>query len=487
MSGDRVRWEPLFRGLAVGLLSLSLSVNAWAAEEQGLGQALFESGLHNADGHSAELSARAGGDARWVMRGRAVACANCHGVNGEGGGEGFQRAPTLRWPEWASTDATLRAGARDRLRRAVLEGRGADGQPLSQAMPRFDLDEATLAAIADHTEQLVVGRVKSPLPILALLRLGGEQAPTQERLLHQRLVQCLNKRVGDRIQLLVQDVPDAQAAARAWAQWDKRPEVLAVLAPPWRGWHPPYPMGGHPAPLVALFPLVADPQAEQIGALWLLGGAQARSAALVQAWLADAHRPESMPSIPVWPGRGEQANERWNALAGLARRVFADTGQHPHFTRLKTPQGDPDIPGLWLDSEGLPGPGWWLVPLPLAAQPAPGSRWWMAQPFAGTAQRPLAHRWADAVCITVEAGLGQGPSRGRAGWVAQLGALGRLNDGAGWSWQVMAPDPGGLGAVSAWSVVAFDGTGTTRLVNPRVDLGRLPVDERKQTAVSGAR
>ncbi len=70
---------------------------------------------------------------------------------------------------------------------------------LSQAMPRFDFDDETIEAITAYTEQLVIGRVKTPLPILALLRLGGEQAPTQERLLHQRLVQCLNKRVGDRI------------------------------------------------------------------------------------------------------------------------------------------------------------------------------------------------------------------------------------------------------------------------------------------------
>ncbi len=130
MSCDQERWGPQFRRLAAGLFSLSMSVIAWAAEEQGLGQALFENGLHTANGNTVELSARAGGDARWVMRGRAVACANCHGVTGEGGGEGFQRAPTLRWPEWASTDATLRAGARDRLRRAVLKGQGRDGQRL---------------------------------------------------------------------------------------------------------------------------------------------------------------------------------------------------------------------------------------------------------------------------------------------------------------------------------------------------------------------
>lgn len=481
------RWALLaFVGLA---LVFSRPVNTFAkiAEEEVLGRALFEVGVHTTDEGTVQLNARAGGDAAWVMRGRAVACANCHGLRGEGGGEGFQRAPTLRWPEWSSSDPTLKTAARERLRSAIMEGRRADGLPLSPAMPRFDMDELSFAAISAYTEALVVGRERTHVPTLAVLRLDSEHAPSQERFLYQELLQCLKQRVGDRIQLLVHDVPNAEAAAHTWALWQARPDVLAVLAPPWRGWQPPSLTGVGSVPLPAVFPLVADPQNNQPGALWLLGGAQARLDALVQAWLADTNRIDGEASLPVWAGFGKPADERWRSMEDVAHRVYTDTGRRPRFMRMAAPQGDPVRAALWLDPERLPGAGWWLMPLPIAAQPAPDSHWWMAQPFAGTAQRPLAQRWADAVCITVEAGLGQGSSNSRADWVAQLAASGRLNDGFGWSWQVMTADPDGLGAVSAWTVVAFDSARVGRLVNPRVDLSRLRVVQRQRTTVSGSR
>ena len=475
---------PCFWAFVGGVLALLSAGSALATEAQLFGRALFETGVYGADGSMRQLSARAGGDAAWVMRGRSVACANCHGINGEGGGEGFQRAPSLRWPEWSSTDPALRAAARERLRLAVLDGRRADGQRLSQAMPRFDLDEETIEAITAYTERLVIGRVAVSLPTLALLRLGGKQAPAQERVLHQRLEACLSKRVGDRVRLLIQDVADGEAAQRMWGQWQSQPEVLAVLAPPWRGWRPPIESEGGKAALSALFPLVADPDTGHSAAVWLFGGTQARVAALVQAWLLNTDRPAGESLLPVWVGDDAQAEHRWRSVEAVAGPVSADTGQRPRFVRMATPKGSSSHPALWLDPERLPGAGWWLVPQPVAAQPSPGGRWWMAQPYAGSAQRPLALRWADAACKTVESALGQGPSSSRGDWAAQLASLGRLNDGDGWSWQVLSPDPDGLGAVSAWSVVAFESGGDPRLVNPRVDLSRPLIRKHQRSADS---
>ena len=487
MNGCTAPLASLGQAMMGAVFSLLFCANALAIEAQPFGRALFESGVYGAGADLRQLSARAGGDAAWVMRGRAVACANCHGLNGEGGGEGFQRAPSLRWPEWSSTDPALRASARARLRLAVQEGLRADGQRLSQAMPRFDLDEESIEAITVYTEQLVVGRVVATLPTLAVLRLGGNQAPAQEQVLHQQLEACLSKRVGDRARVLIQDAADAESAQRIWGQWQRQPEVLAVLAPPWRGWRPIVDSAGGIAPLSALFPLVDDPDAGQPAAVWLFGGTQARVAALVQAWLLSPDRTSGDGPMPVWVGDDARAEQRWRSVDALTGRVSADTGQRPRFVRMAAPKGSLKYPALWLDPERLPGTGWWLVPQPVVAQPAPGGRWWMAQPYAGTTQRPLALRWADAVCKTVEAALGRGVSNSRKGWAAQLASLGRLNDGYGWSWQVLSPDPDGLGAATAWSVVAFEGGESVRLVNPRVDLSRPPNNQRQRASVSVAR
>lgn len=469
------------RAALAGLLVTAPLLGAQTAVASELGRALFETGLSPDGSSGVQLSARAGGDGAWVMRGRAVACANCHGVAGDGGGEGFQRAPSLRWPEWSSTDATLRFGARERLRRALLDGHRPDGRPLGPAMPRFDLDSVALAALVAHLEQLATGRPLTTRPTFALLGLNDGQRPAMERVLHARLQSCLHQRLGDRLHLLEHDAVDTDDARRVWASWQAQPEVLAVLAPPWRGWRPPVQMGDDP--LGALFPLLADPQADQSAAQWLFGGAQTRAAALVQAWLMGSGNGQPVPSLPVWTGQGPAADERWRTLDALASRVSADLGQRPRFTRLLAPQGDLARAALWLDPQSLPGAGWWLMPQPVAAQPAPGARWWMAQPFAGQAQRPLAERWADAVCVTLEAALGQGRLQHRAAWMARLASLGRLDDGAGWSWQVHAPDPVGMGAVMAWSVIAFEREQPARLVNPRVDLSWSP----GELAQAGAR
>lgn len=436
-----------------------------------LGQALFEQGVGPSGAEPAlTLSARTGAEGAWVLRGTAVACANCHGLDANGGGEGFQRIPGLRWSEWSSTDPAIRATALTRLRRAVLDGIGADGRALSQAMPRFDLDERGLQALAEHVGRLATAAPVVGVPTLAMIGLRDAVAPEVERAVHEGLQRCLTQRLGQRIRLVLREARTPAEALVAWRELDANPEVVAVLAPPWRGWRPERDAttarSGPLGELPSLFPLVADPDPRQTAAQWLFGGAQARTAALVMAWMAANPR----EALPVWAGRGPDGDARWAALGAMGDAVFRDAGRRPRWSRLAEPRGQADRAGLWLEPGTPPVAGWWLVPWPVAPQPGAGSLWWMAQPYPGKSQRALAQRWVDATCTTVQAVLAQTTVPTRRNWMALVASNGRLNDGQGWAWRVPGNDMTAFGAASGWSVVAFGASDAVRLVTPLIDL-----------------
>lgn len=456
------------------------------------GAQLYERGEARADGVEVatsaapveRLSARGGNDGAWVLRGAVVACANCHGLNGQGGGEGWQRAPTLRWPEWSSGDAAVRAAALQRFRRALRDGRGASGQPLATAMPRFDLDDAALDALAAHVARLTTAAPADPVPVFALLRRTDAAAPAFENAVHQRLQQCLQERLGTRIQLETHAADAPAQALSTWARLQQRPEVVAALAPAWRDWRPPPDATKHVATkhvatnadanaataLPSLFPLSADPLPDAAAVHWLFGGERARAVALLLAWLVG--RDER--SVAVWPGAGAEGERRWRLLDALAQDVAHEAGQQMRFERLPTPTAPPGRAALWWAENERPTPGWWLVPEALQPAPPPGARWWMAQPYPGRALRPLAQRWADATCLTLVAVMSQTSRLDRAGWAQHLAATGRLNDGQGWEWRIpvrVGSDFGAdFGAATGWSVIEFNAGGGTRVVTPRVDV-----------------
>ncbi|MBL0093374.1 MAG: c-type cytochrome [Piscinibacter sp.] len=288
--------------LAIALVFGALAVLApvRAASTDG-GRELFERGTTGGQ----SLSARTGADRSWVLRGATVACANCHGLAGTGGGEGYLRAPDLRWPQWSSPDPRQHAAARERLRRALRQGIGGDGRTLGAAMPRFDLDDASLDALAGHLQRLATERTPGSRPRLAVMQLDdGQQGPTESEL-GPALRACLRQRLGDRAEVEFVMVASPAEAQAQWRQWQQRSEVMAVLAPPWRGWRPPAPAEGTVA-LAALFPLVADPETGRVQSVqWLFGGVEARAVALVQAWL---QQPQAQSAtLPVWVGEGALA------------------------------------------------------------------------------------------------------------------------------------------------------------------------------------
>ncbi|SDY17065.1 amino acid/amide ABC transporter substrate-binding protein, HAAT family [Lysobacter sp. yr284] len=149
-----------------------------------LGRRLYRLGLGR-DGR--EIGARIGAGGAVGLRGGAVACANCHGGDGRGGGEGWVRAPDLRWfalgrPRLRD-DGSRRPGYdRAALARALRAGVAADGVGLDPAMPRYDLADDELDAVFAHLRALDRGADAAAPPALLVL-LPQRDAGPAERLL----------------------------------------------------------------------------------------------------------------------------------------------------------------------------------------------------------------------------------------------------------------------------------------------------------------
>jgi hypothetical protein len=453
----------------VGLAALLLA-SACRGDD---GRDLYERGNTAA---GAALSARTGADGSWVLRGAAVACANCHGLEGRGGGEGYQRAPDLRWPQWASPDPTSINAARQRLRNALQHGQAPEARQLSPAMPRFDLDERSLDALARHLVRLTTEQPGVPIPRLALLRMDDAHASTTEAAVATALERCLQTRLGGRVVIEQATASSPEQARQTWQRWQSRPDIIAALAPPWRGWQVPEPQAGESA-LPALFPLVADPRpGGPPSTHWLFGGAEARLAALTQAWLSLHGADRSV--LPVWAGAQGTHPQALALLARTAEVVQQDTGRSIAWTLLTTPALPTGQSGVWLDDTREPSAGWWLVPTAAEARSQTQGRWWMAVPYAGAPPRPLAQRWAESVCRTTEAALASdanganAPLTDRAQWIQAVSRTPRLRDAHGWEWQPPARDAAGYGASTAWTIVQFTIGAPSAVIVPLVNISR---------------
>ncbi|QQP97246.1 c-type cytochrome [Lysobacter enzymogenes] len=149
-----------------------------------LGRRLYQLGLGR-DGR--EIGARMGAGGTVGLRGGAVACGNCHGGDGRGGGEGWVRAPDLRWfalgrPRLRE-DGSRRPGYdRAALARALRLGVAADGAALDPAMPRYDLADDELDAVLAHLRGLDRDAGAAGPPALLVLLPEPAAAPA-ERLL----------------------------------------------------------------------------------------------------------------------------------------------------------------------------------------------------------------------------------------------------------------------------------------------------------------
>lgn len=224
-----------------------------------LGRSLFEQG-RGRDGR--EIGARMGASEGVGLRGGAVACANCHGRDGRGGGEGWVRAPDLRW--FALGRPNLRANGAQRpaydlvsLTRALRGGIGADATPLDSTMPRYDLADDEIAALLAYLHRLD-GEETSASHRPALLVLMPERADGPAERLLEGWRNCplpAAMRGHKRPALRVLRYARMLDALRDVASQERDGSVAALFAPYLIGAEPDFSHAALPADLPVLLPI----------------------------------------------------------------------------------------------------------------------------------------------------------------------------------------------------------------------------------------
>ncbi|WP_437499735.1 cytochrome c/ABC transporter substrate-binding protein [Sorangium sp. So ce1099] len=111
------------------------------------------------------------GEGGAALRGKAAACAGCHGRSGDGAAEGGVAAPPLTPEQLFSTDRPGGPYTAEALAAAVREGRTPSARELHLVMPRYRLDDAHLADLVAYLR--CVGRDADPGVSPDALRLGA--------------------------------------------------------------------------------------------------------------------------------------------------------------------------------------------------------------------------------------------------------------------------------------------------------------------------
>ncbi len=157
-----------------------------------LGRRIFEDGR----GRDGRYIIGRVADGAVPMQGAVVACANCHGANGSGGGEAWIDAPDIRGFALSKPYGARRAGGEARppydrasFARALRTGIAPDGVGLDPAMPRFDLADDELDALLAHLNALS-DRAHAQRERPALVVLMPQAAPPPAERLLQRLQNC---------------------------------------------------------------------------------------------------------------------------------------------------------------------------------------------------------------------------------------------------------------------------------------------------------
>lgn len=103
-----------------------------------------------------------GGATSGLMMAGGLSCASCHGGNAEGGRHRMHMlvmdAPDIRWSTLVAEteDGHGENGTYDlaTFRQAVVVGEHPGGEPLNDLMPRWQLNDRDLAALAEYLQSL---------------------------------------------------------------------------------------------------------------------------------------------------------------------------------------------------------------------------------------------------------------------------------------------------------------------------------------------
>ena len=182
------------------------------------------------------LVAERGGGVR--LAGAAAACANCHRRSGLGMQEGRQSIPPIAGiylfhPRAGATDnldlpfvAGMRAD-RDSysdmtLARAIRDGIGADGKPLSYLMPRYRLNDGEMSQLIDYLKQLSPGAV--PGVTDSVLHFATIVTPDADPLRRKGVLEVITKFFEDKNHYVRAEAPRLQSSRRmmfkAFRHWE---------------------------------------------------------------------------------------------------------------------------------------------------------------------------------------------------------------------------------------------------------------------------
>ncbi|XXT15798.1 ABC transporter substrate-binding protein [Sorangium sp. So ce429] len=183
------------------------------------------------------------GEGGAALRGKAAACAGCHGRSGDGTAEGGVAAPPLTPEQLFSADRPDGPYTAETLAAAVREGRTPSARELHLVMPRYRLDGAHLADLVAYLR--CVGRDADPGVSPEALRLGAAlpltgrfaAAGAAARDVLAASFAEVNAQGGvfrRRLELVVADSGESLDGARATSRLlDQR--VFALVATVWSG------------------------------------------------------------------------------------------------------------------------------------------------------------------------------------------------------------------------------------------------------------
>ena len=175
-------------------------------------------------------------------------CANCHGLEGEGGKEGGFNVPPLRW-EILTTARASGTSSRARLpyaensvRRAISSGLNPAGLPLSPAMPRYQMDDGQMNDLVAYLKILGIeadadpGLNSTTIRVGTILPITGPQAVIGTNV--QAVLQAYFDKVnsaggiyGRKFELIVSDSRgQAQTSITALHELADRKNVFALIA-----------------------------------------------------------------------------------------------------------------------------------------------------------------------------------------------------------------------------------------------------------------
>jgi ABC-type branched-subunit amino acid transport system substrate-binding protein len=234
----------LLLGLALlGAAQAQGSGRGLTATEQ-TGRRIYHDGIDRA---GRPIAAKVAGSAT-SLKGKAMACGNCHGEDGRGRPESGVDPGDVTWADLTKPYGHVHAnnrrhGAYDlrSFRRAMRDGVDPAGNVLEPAMPRYELDDADLDALAAYLKRLEAQRdpgiTDTAIRIGTVLPTSGRLADTGravQRVL-QGYIDGINQKGGvhgRRLQLAVAGTGDeAAGSGGAVDRLLKQAPVFALLAP----------------------------------------------------------------------------------------------------------------------------------------------------------------------------------------------------------------------------------------------------------------